>query len=255
MDTTKAQPFCPDCKAPLNSPEPVLAPVSNFFAFGHIQAECDRNCPNCNSLVRWSSTGPSEGAWVAVPVAPDRDQPAPDRDQNGHLRSVSEDAAATGAEASPSTAELVPLGPRSAVVVMPPRPKPKKQVKSRVKKSSSAGERGRPRPSETPAPTADDLAAQFGMRERVISIAEVARSSPWTEAALLELAETAGSPFRKKAGIWVTRESAFLQWIDSDPDTPERPFKAPSRRRAQAGRRGGSAAQHQNGGSAAARQG
>jgi hypothetical protein len=54
------------------------------------------------------------------------------------------------------------------------------------------------------------------MSDPILSIAEVAASTPWSEEALAELARAPGSPFREKAGKLVARESAIHGWIDSE---------------------------------------
>lgn len=68
------------------------------------------------------------------------------------------------------------------------------------------------------------------MSDPILSVAEVAASTPWSEAALEELARAPGSPFREKAGILVARESEIHAWIDSD-DGAERPEAKSSRPR------------------------
>jgi hypothetical protein len=54
------------------------------------------------------------------------------------------------------------------------------------------------------------------MREKFVSVADVAASTPWPEAVLSDLAQTPGSPFRKKAGVLVAPESAVRRWLEAD---------------------------------------
>jgi hypothetical protein len=65
-------------------------------------------------------------------------------------------------------------------------------------------------------PTAEKVPARPLMNDRILSLAEVAASTPWSEDALSKLARSPGSPFREKGGMLVARESAIHGWLDSD---------------------------------------
>ena len=206
MDTKTSQPFCPNCDAPLNAPESVIAPPLVGF-FGNVEEQCDRHCTNCGQSLSWLPTGLSEGSWVvSAPVAAvDEEGSEADRVPSGEERVAEVDAQLPEVEDPPDrvpTAALLPLGPRSAVVV-----------------------------STVPGEGVDGPRAAAGLNDRVLSLAELAASTPWSEAVLSGLAKAPGSPFHLKAGIWVTRESAFHRWIESDEaeESLRRPFQAPTR--------------------------
>lgn len=56
------------------------------------------------------------------------------------------------------------------------------------------------------------------MGDPILSLSEVASSTPWSEETLAQLAQAPGSPFREKAGMLVARESKIHDWLDSEDD-------------------------------------
>jgi hypothetical protein len=72
-------------------------------------------------------------------------------------------------------------------------------------------------PKAAPTESTPEVAtARHLMSDRILSLAEVAASTPWSEEALSKLAEGPGSPFRAKGGLLVARESEIHGWLDSD---------------------------------------
>ncbi|HWB70032.1 MAG TPA: hypothetical protein VG518_08640, partial [Solirubrobacterales bacterium] len=54
------------------------------------------------------------------------------------------------------------------------------------------------------------------MGDPILSISEVAASTPWSEETLAELARAPGGPFREKAGMLVARESRIHAWLEAE---------------------------------------
>jgi hypothetical protein len=91
-----------------------------------------------------------------------------------------------------------------------PKPKPARRVPPKRLGKLKVAPKAAP-PESTTVATARHL-----MSDRILSLAEVAASTPWSEEALSQLAAAPGSPFRAKGGLLVARESEIHGWLDSE---------------------------------------
>lgn len=65
------------------------------------------------------------------------------------------------------------------------------------------------------------------MGDPILSIAQVAARTPWSESTLYRIAPEPGSPFLKQAGRWVTTESKLLAWVEAGEKPQRRPAESP----------------------------
>lgn len=65
------------------------------------------------------------------------------------------------------------------------------------------------------------------MEDAILSIAQAASVTPWSESTLYRIAPEPSSPFRKVAGRWVTTESKLLAWVEAGEKPQRRPAESP----------------------------
>jgi len=73
------------------------------------------------------------------------------------------------------------------------------------------------------------------LEEAILSIEEVAESTPWSKSTLYRIAPQPDSPFHKLGGRWVTTQAALVAWVESGPKPrrakAESPMPRPRARR------------------------